>query len=179
MKITRMARNQKGFTLVELMLVVVLGGAIIATVIIAAPRVKAGIQADKDMNTIPDIMANVQGHYSLKPSFNGLTNTIANSYKLIPDDMNGGAGTITNRYGGAVTLAPATVTAADDSFSISYGGVPSRVCLKVVPQLSPQFLNVSVNGTVVKATGGALNETTAATQCNSTEANTLFFTASK
>lgn len=178
-KFMKNIRNTKGFTLVELMIVIVLGGLVIAVAIAAAPRIKAHINGNKDMADIPDVVSNIQAHYSLKPSYAGLTNTIANSYKLVPDDMNGGAGTIINRYGGVVTLAPATVTVANDSFTYSTGGVPSRVCLKIVPQLAPQFLNLSVNGTVVKATGGTLDETAAATQCNSGEANTLLFTASK
>lgn len=172
-------QNKKGFTLVELMIVIVLGGLVIAVAIAAGPRIKAHIQGNKDLETIPDITANVQAHYSLKSSYVGLTNTIVNSYKLVPDDMNGGGASISNRYGGAVTIAPATVSVANDSFTISYGSVPSRVCLKIVPQLAPQFLNASVNGTVVKATGGALDEATAATQCNSGETNTVLFTASK
>lgn len=172
-------RNKKGFTLVELMIVIVLGGLVIAVAVAAAPRIKANIQGNKDMADIPDIVGNVQAHYSLKTSFSTLTNTIVTSYKLVPDDMIVAAGTISNRYGGTVTLAPATISVANDSFTISYGGVPSRVCLKIVPQLAPQFLNASVNGTVVKATGGVVNDTTAATQCNSSETNTLLFTASK
>lgn len=172
-------RNAKGFTLVELMIVIVLGALIIAVAIAAAPRIKAYIQANKDLEAIPEIAANVQSQYALKPNYATLTNTIVNSYKLVPDDMNGGGGTITNRYGGVVTIAPATVSVANDSFTISYGNVPSLVCLKLVPQLAPQFLNASVNGTVVKATGGDLDETATATQCNTGDTNTVLFTASK
>lgn len=172
-------QNTKGFTLVELMIVIVLGGLVIAVAIAAAPRIKAHINGNKDMAEIPDVVANVQAHYSLKSNYSTLTNNIVNSYKLVPDDMNGGAGSITNRYGGVVTLAPATITVANDSFTYSTGGVPSRVCLKIIPQLAPQFLNASINGTVVKPTGGVLDETTAADRCNSSESNTLLFTASK
>jgi len=171
-------KNAKGFTLVELMIVIVLGGLLIAVAIAAAPRIQASISANKDMATIPDITANVQAHFSLKSNFATLTNTIVTSYKLVPDDMITGAGVIANRHAGAVTLAPVTVSVANDSFSLSYGGVPSRVCLKVVPQLAPQYLALSINGTVVKPVGGVLDEATAATQCDNA-VNTLLFTASK
>jgi hypothetical protein len=93
------------------------------------PGILANNRANAEISIIPKITASVQAHYFNKANYTGLTNTIINSYKMVPDSWNQGAAVISNRWAGAVTFAPATTTTANDSFSLLYSH-----CVPQVPK---------------------------------------------
>lgn len=173
-------KNQKGFTLVELMMVIAVIGVIGLGAVIVFGKAMSKQRVNAEIQTLSEVTSAIQKYYFSKANFGGLSNTIAVSYKLVPDDMIVSApATIGNRWAGSVTIAPATVSGANDSFSYTTTLVPSKECLDVVQALAPQYTATSVGGTVVKAAGGTLNETTLATQCNSAAAVTIVYTVSK
>lgn len=173
-------RNHRGFTLVELMMVIAVIGVIGLGAVIVFGKAMKKQRVNSEVQTLAEITSGIQKHYFNKPNFTGLSNTIAVSYKLVPDDMIVAApATIGNRWTGSVTIAPATVSAANDSYSYTTTLVPSAECLDVVLAMAPQYTATSVAGTVVKAAGGTLNETTLATQCNSADAVTIVYTVGK
>lgn len=171
--------NQKGFTLVEMVMVIAVMGVLVigAVVIFKKSMVKQNV--NDEISTITEITSAVQKHYYSKAVYTGLTNTIATSFKLVPDSMIGGVGTINNRWSGTVTLAPATVNTTDDAFTFTTTLVPTDACLGAGIVLAPQYTAASVAGTVVKAAGAALNEGTLATQCASAASVTMVYTVSK
>lgn len=177
-KFRNQLKNKEGFTLIELAIVI----AIIATLLAGlriVPGILANNRANAEISIIPKITASIQSHYFNKANYAGLTNTIINSYKMVPDSWNQGAAVISNRWAGAVTFAPATTTTANDSFSMLYSQVPTAECLAIVSGVADNFLKVTVGSTVVKAVGGTVNDTTLATACSATPPVNLTFVASK
>lgn len=75
---------------------------------------------------------------------------------------------------GTITFEPA---AGGSQAQVSLNNVPSRECIRISNALmGDEYRTVTVNGATVKAEGRELDLTTAGTQCNSSNANTLGFT---
>jgi prepilin-type N-terminal cleavage/methylation domain-containing protein len=170
--------NEKGFTLIEVAIVV----AIIATLLAGlkiVPSILASNRANGEISQMPKITSSLQAHYFNKPNYVGLANSIVNSFEIVPDSMNQGGSTISNRWAGTLTFAPTTTTTANDSFSMVYTQVPSNECKKIVMGVAENFLKVSVGSTVVKAVGGSVDDATLATACDSASQNSITYVGSK
>ncbi|WP_292802386.1 type 4 pilus major pilin [Methylotenera sp.] len=157
-------KNQAGFTLVETGIVVAIVLLLLAGVV-GAPRIIAGMKANNEIGELKTITTGVQKIYSNDPTFAGATLTEVISLRGLPDERITSATTAANRWGGAITLAPATVNTANDSILLTTTNVPEYECVNVIPQAESGFIRIAVNGADVKAAGAALNKTTLGTQC--------------
>ena len=183
---TTLLRNkkQKGFSLLELLLVLGIIAALVVGAFIVYPKVQASQRAEAESKNIATIQAGVKSLYTSASSYSGLTNTVAVSAKIFPDNMLSGSGTTTvvNTFKGPVTVAEATTgpsATAGSSFTITYGDVPAAECTKIVTAAAGNFYAAGV-GTAgnVKAAGGVLDVAKTATQCNTGgNSNTLIFTS--
>jgi type IV pilus assembly protein PilA len=156
--------HQAGFTLVEVGIVVAIG-LLLLLGIGAANRTIAGTKVNNEIGEIKTIIANVQRQYSGKSNYATATLTDIIALKSMPDERKASATTAVNRWSGAITMAPATITTANDSIRYSSAGVPEYECTQIVPQVEGSLTRVAVAGTDVKAAGGQLNQTTLGTQC--------------
>ncbi|VWC47102.1 hypothetical protein BLA23254_07447 [Burkholderia lata] len=80
--------------------------------------------------------------------------------------LNKTSGALTGIFGGAVTAAPATVTAANDAIAVTYP-IPATVCALSADSISAAYTQVKVNNTTIFGPGTAFNSSTAATACAS------------
>lgn len=131
--------------------------------------------SNKTQNAISDItllQSNVQALYNGQNTFTSLTNTIAVSGKLAPAGMITGPSTLSNPWGGTVTI---TVNGGNPTqFDITEPTVPAESCAKMIVGLGTAValkVNAIVTALPVDA-GGAV------TACNvaSAAGNTLVFT---
>ncbi|TDA45586.1 type 4 pilus major pilin [Burkholderia pyrrocinia] len=76
------------------------------------------------------------------------------------------SGALTGIFGGAVTAAPATVTASNDAIAVTYP-IPATVCALSADSVAAAYTQVKVNNTTVFGPGTAFNSDTAATACAS------------
>jgi len=129
--------------------------------------------SDKTTKATSDITllsTNAQGLYNSQATFTTLTNTVAVSGQLAPDTMISGASTLTNPWGGAVTINVNSGNAAQ--FDITETLVPAGACSKILTTLS-NLVALRVNGTAVTL---PIDAGTATVRCNSPLANTLILT---
>ncbi len=169
--------RQGGFTLVEIAIVVVF----IALLMIgaaAAPRITAGIRANKESDNLRAMYTAVQKKFSERPNFSTFNDAYVISFDLAPAEMINGAA-LQNRWGGTVVAAPTTFTNANDAFQWTHTGIPTRECKALGLELGTTYDRITINGTVVKTPGAAVTETAVATQCDSTNSNTMIFAGSK
>lgn len=176
-------RNAKGFSLIELLLVLGVLAILLVAAFVVYPQVRDRNQANAEVANLTSIKANLNNLYAPRGgNYAGLTTEVANQARAFPASMNGGTYTasapITSSWGGSVTVA-ATTTAvagipAGRAFSITYNGVPSGVCLGLVSGAATNFQSVTVGGTEVVTSAG-FNPATAAAQCNGTP--TVVFTS--
>ncbi|EIC2930321.1 prepilin-type N-terminal cleavage/methylation domain-containing protein, partial [Salmonella enterica] len=128
-------KSKKGFSLLELLLVLGIIAALVVAAFIVYPKVQASQRAQAESNNIATIQAGVKALYTSASSFTGLTNTVAVQAKIFPDNMLSGTGNAAkpiNTFKGNVTLAAAATgpsSAAGSSFTITYDNVPAAECV--------------------------------------------------
>ena len=178
-------KSKKGFSLLELLLVLGIIAALVVAAFIVYPKVQASQRAQAESNNIATIQAGVKSLYTSASSFTGLTNTVAVQAKIFPDNLLTIVGTATtpiNTFKGNITLAAAATGpsgVAGSSFTITYANVPAAECTKIITAAAGNFYTAGV-GTAgnVKAAGDVLDVSKTATQCAAGgNSNTLIFTS--
>lgn len=176
---------KKGFSLLELLLVLGIIAALVVAAFIVYPKVQASQRSQAEANNIATIQAGVKALYTSASSFTGLSTTVAVQAKIFPDNMLSGSGTAVkpiNVFKGNVIVAAAATgpsAVAGSSFTITYSNVPAAECVKIVTAAAGNFYTTGV-GTAgnVKAAGGILDVAKTASQCQSGgNSNTLIFTS--
>ena len=171
-------KSKKGFSLLELLLVLGIISALVVAAFIVYPKVQASQRAQAESNNIATIQAGVKALYTSASSFTGLTNSVAVQAKIFPDNMLSGSGssaTPINAFKG--NTGPSAATGS--SFTITYSNVPAAECTKIITAAAGNFYTAGV-GTAgnVKAAGEVLDVAKTATQCQSGgNSNTLIFTS--
>ncbi len=166
----------KGFSLIEILIVI----AVIAVIALAAfliyPIARDRIQAKQEADNIRSIQANVRSSFFLKNgSYAGLGNGqgagngpdrgVANLARAYPVSMNGGDYSrnveIRSSWGGDVWVwarpeitTPKGPVGHNKSFGIAYEGVPQRVCLPLIMSVAENFVSVSINGVEIQTANG-------------------------
>lgn len=139
--------KNKGFSLIEILLVI----GIIAVLAIAAfiifPQVQASSRANTEQSNIMTMAAGVKNLFNGR--YAGLTDGIAIDGNIVPASMHDGASTITSSWGGDATLAPSGT--GNTLFTITYTALPTEVCLKLVPGLVQNFESITLPaGTITR-----------------------------
>ena len=143
-------RNKRGFSLLELLLVLGIIAALVVGAFIVYPKVQASQRAEAESKNIATIQAGVKSLYTSASSYSGLTNTVAVGAKIFPDNMLIGTGTsasVVNAFKGNVIVGVSNDSpsgAENSSFSITYVGVPAAECAKIASAAAGNFYTVSV-----------------------------------
>lgn len=181
-------KNQQGFTLIELLMV----AAIVAILTIAAlPQIQSFIVSGKvgpgnnEMQRgLTRMKVNAEGNGST-PYTGASSAVFANSMRdgsVFTVTGVGAAATI--RHGlvgsgsGPVVVAPATLVALGDAFTITLSGVNRGACPSTAATMQKSSAIITINGVTVKPLGGRYDGSAATNSCNSTDAddNTFVFT---
>ena len=85
-------KSKKGFSLLELLLVLGIIAALVVAAFIVYPKVQASQRAQAESNNIATIQAGVKALFTSASSFTGLTNSVAVQAKIFPDNMLSGSG---------------------------------------------------------------------------------------
>ena len=152
-------QNKKGFSLIELLLVLGIIAALAITAFMIYPKVSSSNNAQTESSNINTIKASLASLYSSSPDYTGLTTDVGIKSKIFPDTMVNTAGTAAlNTFKGAVTLGVSkdSPSGADNSaFTITYAAVPAAECVKIVSAVASNFYKVTVGGTAVKDNKGS------------------------
>lgn len=180
-------KSKKGFSLLELLLVLGIIAALVVAAFIVYPKVQASQRSQAESNNIATIQAGVKALYTSTSSFTGLNNSVAIQAQIFPDNMLSGTDSATpstpiNAFKGDVIVESANTgpsAAQGSSFTITYKNVPATECTKIIAAAAGNFYTAGV-GTAgnVKAAGEVLDIAKTATQCqNGGNSNTLIFTS--
>ncbi|ECI4633274.1 type IV pilin, partial [Salmonella enterica subsp. enterica] len=175
-------KSKKGFSLLELLLVLGIIAALVVAAFIVYPKVQASQRAQAESNNIATIQAGVKALYTSASSFTGLTNTVAVQAKIFPENMLSGTGNTVkpiNAFKGDVTLAAAATgpsAVAGSSFTITYANVPAAECTKITTATAGNFYIATVNTKVVKPAGDTLDVAATTAACNNATSNTIILT---
>ena len=181
-------RNAKGFSLIELLLVLGVLAILLVAAFVVYPQVRDRNQANAEVANLTSIKANLNNLYAPRGgNYTGLDTGVANEARVFPSSMNGGVygstTTINSSWGKPVTVVVGTATTAaqtppsaipaNRNFRITYNDVPTGVCLGLVSGAATNFQGVTVGSTNVMTTTG-FDPGAAASACNTTDPDVVF-----
>lgn len=143
-------RNQKGITLIEALLVLGLGIAIIAYGLISYGGAQDKNKLGEESRNISLLKSNIEDRYrSSSTSEEGLDNVIAVQGGLIPKNIKSKPdGTIVNGFGGSVLVG----VSGTDGYFIEYAKIPSSICTALVTNFQKEFSSIVIGGTTIQPT---------------------------
>lgn len=165
-------RGQAGFGLIELMLSIAIIGVLAIGVVSYFNNVSHANKVKDEVNNLNSLSGAVKNMFNSQGSYTGLTNDVILKSGSFPDRMRvpGSTSQIKHAWLDAgVTVAPDDfLGTTDDSFTITYTGVPERACTDIVSNAFRFFDEADVNGTVITDVGLAA--------VNCVDTNVLIFT---
>jgi prepilin-type N-terminal cleavage/methylation domain-containing protein len=174
-------RAQRGFTLVELLIVIGIGAVIIAVGLTRAIEARQLNKASDELSDLQTIANETRKVYANQANFTGVTMTTLARLRVFPTNriQDAGTGNVVNAFGATWAAAPVNVNSTDDGITFTAAGYPRKVCVDLVTSAADTFARILVNATEVKALGGAVNVATLGTQCDTSNNNTIAFTVAK
>lgn len=169
--------GHRGFTLVEMLIIIAIVGVVVGGIAAGVTRGLAKQRANDESSELQEVVTNIQGAYSNKSNYAGVTAAQLITLSVFPEARVSGT-TVSNRWSGAVTVAAATCSIANDCAAMTSTAVPDTECKGVVQKVDGVMRIITVNGTSVKALGGQLDLTALGTAC-ANGANTIVYTFSK
>ena len=166
----------KGFMSLELGLVLlVIAVAIVSAVLYYRDNLRK-TSINNNIQQISSTAASLRAKYGQSNQYGSVTTSLAVRSSAIPEALRDGtAATASNSFGGAITVAPTTLTGANDSLEIVWPNVPDKQCSDIVTSVQREMRQVAVDSTTVKANNGQLDLNAVETACESASAVTLHF----
>ncbi|PIT78478.1 type 4 pilus major pilin [Limnohabitans sp. JirII-31] len=178
--------RQRGFTLIELGIVLTI---VAILTLFAVPKVRGFIITGKVQSTGDDLttaVARIRGNaagIAAVPAYTSMTTAVLAKALVNRTNAFTVDATVTTIYHkigsstAAVTTAPATITASNDAFTVTFSNVNISACPDLATNLQSAAEVITVGGTTVKANASAtLDAQTAATKCSDGDNNTFVFT---
>ncbi|MEW4339634.1 type 4 pilus major pilin [Chromobacterium vaccinii] len=165
------SKKQAGMTLIELMVVLVIG---VILVYFIYPIARGWFETANRANLTSardSYMQCINERLTSYSDTTGMNNDWAISRGCISASRVVGANMIKNSIGGTTTLSAATLTVANDAISMSDTGISTTLCTTYAADKNDIYDSISINGTVVKALGGTLNDATVTASCQQSASN--------
>lgn len=135
-------KREKGFSLLELLLVMGVIAAIIIAAFVIYPKVMSHTRVNNELRNISTVLNGIKALYSGSPDLTGFSNSVASKAKILPDNMlvKGNANTFKNSWQGPFYMGLSSNIKANgntvwNAVSISTGGLPSSDCLRLSNEL--------------------------------------------
>ncbi|UAY90668.1 prepilin-type N-terminal cleavage/methylation domain-containing protein [Pectobacterium polaris] len=179
MALLKNRKYKKGFSLLELLLVLGVIAGLIVSAFIIYPKVQASQRVEMESKNIAAIQAGVKALYASAPNYSGLNNTVALNASVFPDTMLSAEEDerkVVNSFKGDVELTVGLTSPGgipDSTFSITYYGVPSTECIKLIYAVRNNFYSVLINRVAVSQDSYEFS----ARRCSSTTSNRITFTS--
>ena len=173
--------EQTGRSMVEMLGVLAIIGVLSVGGIAGYSKAMTKFKINKSMDQISMLVANIRTLFSGQRSYSGLSNTNAVKFGIIPSEMDGGGGLITNAFSGGVSIAATNVTVGggtttNGGFTIKYSGLGKEACVTMATSdwgsgSSSGLVSMSVSatdaaGTTYSGTDLPVTLINAADKCN-------------
>lgn len=161
-------KNQGGFSLPELALVLIIIGVLAAGATAIFAPILAGAQASTQSQIVDTVDSRIQRIYNKANTFTGVNISDLASADVFPANMVNAAGdTVTHEWNGNVTLDDARQLdglPAGRAYWQDWAAVPRDVCLDFVTGVNGAS-QINIEGTAVKLRGSEIDATAATAEC--------------
>lgn len=143
-------KKGKGFSLLELLLVLGIIAALIVAAFIVYPKVRTSQAVDAEAKNIATIRSGILALYASQATIAGnINNTIAINANIFPENMLQKSGNtvtgVVNSFGGKVTLSATNwVSFGKVVANVQYDNVPKDVCVKLITAVGPTMEIIAV-----------------------------------
>lgn len=159
--------RQRGFGMIQMLLVLVVGAVITAVAYDQYNTSSRKARMDAAKAEIVDMVSGAQSLYGTANQYGNVTTAIAVTSSVVPPRLRiAGTSTAQNRYNGAITFTPATLTTANDSLALGYGSVRREDCQDLVVGLDTMTRRITVGGTEVKAADAVVDIAALSSACD-------------
>lgn len=147
----------KGFSLLEILLVLAIAAGIVSAAFIIYPKVQTSFKINREATNIATIQAGIKSIYGSVSNFSGLNTDFAINANIVPEDMiqeNAGVKTIVNSFKGSVTISSSNYgpnSTVDASYNITYTGLQTEECIKLGVASVRNVYNMRINGIPLSA----------------------------
>lgn len=173
---------QKGYTLIELSIGIAIVLALLGIALYVLPSVFQSQRSLSMESSVLTLQSNVKALVP-GPDYSAVSNTLLNNADKLPVNLKSGTATMTNQWGGGVSVATTPVAygggSSNNAFIQTWGLVPTAECTQTIMAVSKNFVRITVGGAVVQdnAAGTTPTAATVATECTKATANTVVFTS--
>lgn len=169
--------SQRGMSIISALLGLVIGAGVLAVSFNQFQDAQRKARIESATSEVTTMIAEAQKMYGTANQYGAVTTAVAVSGGVVPPRMRiTGTTNAQNRYNGAVTFAPATITSTNDSLTLTYNNVTNVDCQDLILSTERLTRRVAVGTTVVKANDAALNVATMATACDAATTANIAFT---
>lgn len=159
-------KRQQGLTLAEFSLVLAAGAVLIVIAVFVYQGVQRRSQINDTVQSTIGIIANLQATFGQSNRYAFATTVNAVGSSVIPKRLQDASGSsASDIYGGAITVAPSTLTQAGDAADLSLADIPLEQCVDIVNSTEAQARVLKVGATVVKPKNGTLDSNALNSAC--------------
>lgn len=138
-------KNKKGYSLLELILVLGIIAALIVAAFIIYPKVSSSMRVNKELKNISFVIDGLANIYKGRTDLKDVSTIVAINAKLVPDDMliPGNTAYFKNVWGGMVNIGANSSTTGSttywDTIELYEYSIPSSDCAKFVKAFYDEF----------------------------------------
>jgi hypothetical protein len=165
----RLARKRQAGAVAVMDLMLWAGGMLIAMAFLFWLKATAWpmTQGWMESSTVSANIQKISSVYSGAANYSGLTTAGMATPSIFQAKYLPGGGTISNRFGGTVSLSVLTTNVNNDTISYTDTNIHSAACPTVANQAADDVDRITVAGTVVKQVGAVIDPNALKTQCDS------------
>lgn len=160
-------KHQMGVTMLELSVVLIIAAILSAAVFISFRDNTRKNETLESVSKVTTTAGNLRKNFGVNNLYGSVTTAVAVQSRTIPEDQRiTGTNTAQNIFGGLVTVAPVTLTQANDAAALSWANVSPNSCSELVLGTAATARRITVGATVVKPTDAAVNIVNLNTACD-------------
>lgn len=134
--------KNKGFTLTEILLVLVIAAAIVISAFIIYPKVQSSQKVNVEIANLSALTSGIRHLYAGQANYSNISATIVLNAGIVPNNMlptnPGLKGHLYNSWNGEVLIWPATKPGSTTGslFYLLYTGVPKKECIDLLTRVA-------------------------------------------
>jgi hypothetical protein len=169
--------SQQGISIISALLSLAIGATVLVVTFNQYEEAQRKARIEAATSELTTMISEAQKIYGTANQFAAVTTAVAVQGGVVPPRLRvPGTNNAQNRYNGAITFAPTTITSANDSLTLTYSNVLAIDCQDLILTINRLTRRIAVGATVVKPNDGVVDVATMATACDAAATANIAYT---